>query len=54
MDSVSSANEFTKKIKEFLNDKEIKRILDNNGFPIKITIPVNWLIDVTVNFTKYM
>ncbi len=54
MDSVSGANEFTKKIKEFLKDKEVKKILENNGFPIKISIPVNFLIDVTVKFTKFL
>ncbi len=54
IDSVSNANEFTKKIKEFLKDKEVKKIIENNGFPIKITIPVNFLIDVTVKFTKFL
>jgi len=54
IDSVSDANEFTKKIKEFLKDKEVKKILENNGFPIKISIPVNFLIDVTVKFTKLL
>ena len=53
IDSVSDANEFTKKIKEFLNDKEVKKILDNNGVPIKICIPINFLVDVTVKFNKF-
>lgn len=53
MDSVSGANEFTKKIKELLKDEEVKKILDKNGFPIKISIPVNILLDVTIKFTKF-
>jgi hypothetical protein len=52
-DSLSSANEFTQKIKDFLNDEEVKNIINKNGFPIKITIPVNFFIDVTVTFTVF-
>jgi hypothetical protein len=51
--SISGANEFTQKIKEFLNDPEIKKIINKNGFPIKIVIPINFFIDVTVTFTKF-
>jgi hypothetical protein len=53
IDSISNANEFTQKIKEFLNDPEVKKIIEKNGFPIKIKIPVNFLVEVTVTFSKF-
>lgn len=51
--SLSSANEIVQKIKEFLKDPEVQIILGKNGFPIKIKIPINMLISVTVGFEEY-
>lgn len=53
VNSLSNANEFIEKLKEFFKDPEFQTILDKGGFPIKIKIPVNFFIDVTVTFTKY-
>jgi hypothetical protein len=53
MESVSTANELTQKIKEFLNDEEVRKIIDKNGFPVKIQIPYNFLISFTVTFSGY-
>ena len=53
IDSLSSANEVVEKIKEFFKDPEVVGILGKNGFPIKIKIPINMFIDVTVKFMNY-
>ena len=53
MESLASANELTQKVKEFLNYPDVKKIIDNNGFPVKIQIPFNFLIDFTVTFGKF-
>lgn len=53
LNSISNANEMTHKIKEFFNNKDIKEIIDKNGFPIKIKIPINFFIDVTVHFQNF-
>jgi hypothetical protein len=50
---LSSANEYTQKVKEFLNQPEVKKIIEKNGFPIKILIPVNFMVDVTVQFANF-
>ena len=34
-------------------DPEVKKIIDKNGFPIKIKIPVNFFVDITVTFLKF-
>jgi hypothetical protein len=54
IDSISNANELTEKIKELLKNKSVKEIIEKNGFPIKIMIPINFFIDITVTFTKIM
>ena len=53
INSLSSANEFISKLKEFFKDPEFQNILDRGGFPIKIKIPINFLIDVTMTFGAY-
>lgn len=53
VNSLSNANEFIEKLKEFFKDPEFQSILDKGGFPIKIKIPINFFIDVTMTFTKY-
>lgn len=51
--SINSSNEVMDKIKEFFNDHEVINVLSRGGFPVKIRIPVNLLIDVTVKFHNY-
>jgi hypothetical protein len=51
-DSFAEANEFTKKLKEFLHNPEIKNITKHGGFPIKLKIPFSFFVDVTVTFNK--
>lgn len=53
INSLSSANEIIDKLKEFFKDPEFQKIIDKGGFPIKIQIPINFLIDVTITFDVY-
>lgn len=53
INSLSSANEFIEKIKEFFKDPEVEKIIKNNGFPIRIRIPLNILVDITVTFYNF-
>lgn len=53
INSLSSANEVIEKIKEFFKDPEVQNIMSKGGFPVKIKIPINFLIDVTVQFVNY-
>lgn len=53
INSLSSANEVIDKIKEFFKDPEVQNIMSKGGFPIKIKIPINFFIDVTVHFVNY-
>ena len=42
------------KVLEFFHHPDIQKIIDNNGFPIKIEIPYNIFIDLTFSFDKYI
>jgi len=53
LESIASANEFMDKVLEFFHHPDIKKIIDNNGFPIKVEIPYNIFIDLTFSFDKY-
>lgn len=53
INSLSSANEVIEKIKEFFKDPEVQNIMSKGGFPVKIKIPINFFIDVTVQFVNY-
>lgn len=53
INSISSVNDFTSKMKEFFEHPDVKEIIEKNGFPIKIQIPYNVLIDFTITFDKY-
>jgi hypothetical protein len=53
INSLSAANEITEKLKEFFKDPEFQKIVDSGGFPIKIKIPINFFIDVTMTFANY-
>mmetsp|Transcript_3213 Transcript_3213/g.3259 ORF Transcript_3213/g.3259 Transcript_3213/m.3259 type:complete len:136 (+) Transcript_3213:2102-2509(+) len=53
INSLSNANEFIAKIKEFFKDPQFQRILDKGGFPIRIKVPLNYFIAVTMTFTVY-
>ena len=54
LESIASANEFMEKVLEFFHHPDIQKIIDNNGFPIKIEIPYNIFIDLTFSFDKYI
>lgn len=41
------------KIKEFLKNDSLKDVIYNNGFPVKIQIPIGLLIKATVTFNKF-
>ena len=53
LESIASANEFMDKVLEFFHHPDIKKIIDNNEFPIKVEIPYNIFIDLTFSFDKY-
>ena len=53
LESIVPANEFMDKVLEFFHHPDIQKIIDNNGFPIKIEIPYNIFIDLTFSFDKY-
>ena len=54
IESIASTNEFMDKVLEFFHHPDIKKIIDNNGFPIKVEIPYNIFIDLTFSFDNYM
>jgi hypothetical protein len=41
------------KIKEFMKNDSLKDVILNNGFPVKIQIPVALSIKATVTFNKF-
>ena len=53
LESIAPANEFMDKALEFFHHPDIQKIIDNNGFPIKVEIPYNIFIDLTFSFDKY-
>ena len=53
LESIASTNEFMDKVLEFFHHPDIQKIVDNNGFPIKIEIPYNIFIDLSFSFDKY-
>ena len=53
LESIAPANEFMEKALEFFHHPDIQKIVDNNGFPIKVEIPYNIFIDLTFSFDKY-
>ncbi len=52
INKLSSTNEFFIKIKEFLNQENIKSILEKNGFPIKIKIPFTFFLNMEILFSN--
>lgn len=48
--SLGNANEYVGKLKEFMNHDDVKIILEKDGFPVKIRIPVTFFLDVCVAF----
>jgi hypothetical protein len=53
INSISSANEFTVKIKEFLCQENVRSILEKNGFPVKIKIPLTFFLDAEITFSQF-
>ena len=53
LESIVPANEFMEKVLEFFHHPDIQKIIDNNGFPIKVEIPYNIFIDLSFSFDKY-
>ena len=53
LESIVPANEFMEKVMEFFHHPDIQKIIDRNGFPIKVEIPYNILIDLSFSFDKY-
>ena len=53
VNSMGNANEYMSKLKEFFDNKDVKSILEKNGFPIKLKIPVTFFLDIVVTFCKF-
>ena len=54
INSIAPANEVMEKVKEFFEHPDVKKIVEKNGFPIKVQIPYNIFIDFTFSFNKYL
>ena len=54
LQSIAFANEFMDKVLEFFYHPDIQKIINDNGFPIKVEIPYNIFIDLTFSFDKYI
>jgi hypothetical protein len=46
-------NQNMSKMKEFLKNPSLKEVITQNGFPVKIQIPIGLLIKATVDFNKF-
>lgn len=53
INKLSTTNVFFIKIKDFLNNRNIKSVLDVSGFPVKIKIPLTFLLNVEIVFTNF-
>ena len=53
IESIGPANQFMDKVKEFFEHPDLQKIIKKNGFPIKIKIPYNILIDLTFSFKQF-
>ena len=54
INSISSANDFLVKVKEFLSQENVKKILETNGFPVKIKIPLTFYLDIEITFSHFL
>jgi hypothetical protein len=50
---LSPINDLMNKVNEFFLHPDVNKIVEKNGFPIKIQIPYNFFIDFTVSFDKF-
>jgi hypothetical protein len=48
--SLGDANEYVGKLKEFMNHNDVKSILQKDGFPVKIKIPITFFLDMFMAF----
>ncbi|KAL4477730.1 hypothetical protein ABPG72_018904 [Tetrahymena utriculariae] len=46
-------NPILSKLNEFLNKDEVKTLFQNEGFPVKIQIPLNYTIKSTIDFSDF-
>lgn len=53
INSISSGNEVLMKIKEFLTQDSVRNILEKNGFPVKIKIPITFFLSAEITFTQF-
>ena len=54
INSISTANQILYKVKEFLTHENVRKILENNGFPVKIKIPLTFFLDIDITFTNFI
>ena len=48
-----SGNANMKKMQEFLNNSCLQEVISQNGFPVKIQIPIGVIIKATVTFGEF-
>ena len=48
-----SGNQSMSRIRDFLKNESLKQVITENGFPVKIQIPVAILVKATVTFNKF-
>lgn len=53
IEQLSEGNELISKVKAFLKNEKVQDILNRNGFPLKIEIPYNFVVSVTINFFNF-
>ena len=53
LESITPANQFMDKVREFFAHPDLQKLIKKNGFPIKIEIPFNLFIDLTFNFKQF-
>lgn len=54
LDTLSlSGNTHMKKMQEFLHNDCLKEVISENGFPVKIQIPIGAIIKATVTFGNF-
>ena len=53
LESITPANQFMDKVREFFAHPDLQKFIKKNGFPIKIEIPYNLFIDLTFSFKQF-
>ncbi|CAD8093713.1 unnamed protein product [Paramecium primaurelia] len=50
---LARGNEMLQSLEEILLSETVKQVLNDNGFPVRVEIPINFTIDAVVTFQNY-